>query len=325
MSDTTGMGSDRDSNADTKNGNCTLPVTLQRRANTTRTLDAGIYQPTAVLLSDFSVTANGNALRISWRTLSEINTFGFGVYRSQTANRSDAVLITNELISAKGGGSYVVHDATADIGKRYSYWLQEIEQSGAINEYGPATYTPQVSVAASAGGVPVAGAAAQFAQQNVAPNIVNKPMGLVAETNPQNVAVVAQVAANVSTSGNTGSPAVGAVEVARTEPGAQLEAPPAVAPSAPANVAPTQEQANAQAVTQAQLPSTQPAQTEVRVSEPKNIHQAQVGSRPVERATVPATSTNLSTWLIVIVLSMIACAVAGAVLGLAVWVGRRRE
>jgi hypothetical protein len=120
-----------------------LPVAIQNtgRVNSNETVTATasntivhVYAPTAVELINFSVSGN----RVLWTTGAELNSFGFAIYRSSTANRSDATLVSAELIAAKGGNSsYEFVDATAQAGTSYNYWLVEVEKSGATVEYGP--------------------------------------------------------------------------------------------------------------------------------------------------------------------------------------------
>ena len=344
MSDTTGMGSDQDSNANVNNGNCTLSVTLQP-GEYNPTLDAGIYSPTAVLLSDFSVSPNGKGLRIKWNTTSEINTFGFALYRSeslgsaQDAQRAGATLITSQMISARGRGAYFVDDATADAGKRYHYWLQEVETTGTINEYGPATYSPQASIAPDAPVVPVvaantnvvAGGTSLSAAAPSAPSAANNDNAAnpVASLNTQNVSAVQQ--AFVSTA-NASNPAVvvAPVEANRAEVRTQPDAQPVAAKSAPVIAAAPQAQAELRPVvkpieTQSQnasAPATIPSQTTATTV----VHQTQANARTGNTVTPPTTlaAPSWTTWLIVIVMSLIAFAIAGMVIGLAFLVGRRQ-
>ena len=59
-------------------------------------------------------------------------------FTAPSANeRSSAVLVTKELIAAKGASEYVYLDTTAAPDARYYYWLMETETTGAVNEYGP--------------------------------------------------------------------------------------------------------------------------------------------------------------------------------------------
>jgi hypothetical protein len=103
-------------------------------------------RPTAVTLRSFSAAADADGVTVSWETGSEIGTAGFHLLRAPSADRSAAVRVTPELILARGsttqGAAYSWRDATAAPGVRYSYWLEELETSGATNVYGPATVGP---------------------------------------------------------------------------------------------------------------------------------------------------------------------------------------
>jgi len=78
---------------------------------------------------------------VYWETGSEINTFGFTLYRSEIPNRSTALPVTEALISSKsingGGGIYEFADTTIVSGHTYYYWLQEVETTGRLYDYGP--------------------------------------------------------------------------------------------------------------------------------------------------------------------------------------------
>ncbi|NJM39979.1 MAG: DUF11 domain-containing protein [Anaerolineae bacterium] len=104
-----------------------------------------VYLPSAIRLLRFTAQHTVGGVRVVWVTGLEVNTFGFALLRSATGSRADATRVTDELISAKGasGASYDWLDETAQPDVAYAYWLQEIETSGRINEYGPAvTMTP---------------------------------------------------------------------------------------------------------------------------------------------------------------------------------------
>lgn len=77
---------------------------------------------------------------MTWQTAQEINTLGFRLLRSSTPARQDAAQATPGVIAATGnatGGSYTWLDAgVAPTGTLY-YWLQEIDTTGAVTEYGP--------------------------------------------------------------------------------------------------------------------------------------------------------------------------------------------
>ncbi len=95
-------------------------------------------QPTAIRLVSFTAERAGAGVRVAWQTLSEVDTFGFYVLRSTTANPESAVRVNaEEIVPGKGssGGSYEVVDAQAEAGVTYYYWLQEIELDGSQNVY----------------------------------------------------------------------------------------------------------------------------------------------------------------------------------------------
>ena len=77
-----------------------------------------------------------------WGTGNEIDTFGFALYRGDTPNRSAARPITVASIPSKSidgsGADYQFADTTAVSGITYYYWLQEVETTGRLHEYGPA-------------------------------------------------------------------------------------------------------------------------------------------------------------------------------------------
>jgi hypothetical protein len=136
------QGSDTsDSDVDPNTGR-TGSVTIQPGDNNP-TLWAGLYiSPTAISLSSFTATREGQDVVIGWQTGAELNTFGYRVLRSTTGNRADAVEVTSELVAAQGrggdGASYRWIDPTAQANQNYTYWLVEVETNGTTNEYGPA-------------------------------------------------------------------------------------------------------------------------------------------------------------------------------------------
>jgi uncharacterized repeat protein (TIGR01451 family)/fimbrial isopeptide formation D2 family protein len=103
---------------------------------------ATLFSPTAIVLSSFTATAEGDAIVVRWRTSAELNTWGFHLYRSADGERSHAVRVTPELILGRGrdqGAAYEWRDSAAEQGMRYTYWLEEVELDGATHEYGPAS------------------------------------------------------------------------------------------------------------------------------------------------------------------------------------------
>jgi uncharacterized repeat protein (TIGR01451 family) len=92
--------------------------------------------PTAITLLSFTAQRDAGGVNVAWVTGLERNTFGFNVLRSASGNRADAVQVNTALIPAGAkGGQYAFVDAGAEAGVSYTYWLQEIEMSGTVNDY----------------------------------------------------------------------------------------------------------------------------------------------------------------------------------------------
>jgi uncharacterized repeat protein (TIGR01451 family) len=109
----------------------------------TETTTTKLPEPTAIELLSFTARRTNQGVIVRWNTGSEIDTWGFQVFRSTDNNRKNAVQVTSELITARGsrtaGASYSWVDSTAKGETRYTYWLQETELSGKLIDYGPAT------------------------------------------------------------------------------------------------------------------------------------------------------------------------------------------
>jgi uncharacterized repeat protein (TIGR01451 family) len=92
--------------------------------------------PTAISLVRFEAQRGPAGVTVMWQTGFERDTFGFNLFRSATGNRADAIQVNEALIAAGAkGGQYVFVDGAAEAGTRYTYWLQEIELSGVVNDY----------------------------------------------------------------------------------------------------------------------------------------------------------------------------------------------
>jgi hypothetical protein len=103
-----------------------------------------IKSPTGISLLSFTAGVDPNGVEIRWVTGAEIDTFGFHLWRSTDNVRANAVRITDAMIGAQGGSlhgaTYQHLDTSAELGRSYHYWLQEIETNGEANEYGPIRY-----------------------------------------------------------------------------------------------------------------------------------------------------------------------------------------
>ena len=122
------------------------------------------FKVTAVTLLNFSATPQAAGMALEWRTAAEVNTFGFMLYRSATAQRDQATLLSN-IIPAEGVNTRYRYLDVDGVTSSY-YWLVEVDRVGAMTEFGPirapvvAAPSPVLATSGEvAGGVPVAGVA----------------------------------------------------------------------------------------------------------------------------------------------------------------------
>ena len=80
-------------------------------------------------------------VRVEWTTESEVSTAGFNLYRGESPGGPFDVKVNQQLIPPATdpllGGEYTYLDETALLGRTYYYRLEEIEESGETNIYGP--------------------------------------------------------------------------------------------------------------------------------------------------------------------------------------------
>lgn len=110
--------------------------------NTNLTVDMGfVAVPTAVTLTSFTAThLGGSNVRIEWETETEINNFGFKLFRSTTNDFGTATEIHFEPTAVSGGtgpgAAYSHTDNSAPDGTVY-YWLVDVETDGDESINGP--------------------------------------------------------------------------------------------------------------------------------------------------------------------------------------------
>jgi len=98
--------------------------------------------PLSIELSSFTaVFSNGNSI-LNWTTLSETDNFGWNIYRSETNNIIESILLNGDLISGAGttfeptdysfiDENFLIENTT------YNYWLESVEYSGNTEFFGP--------------------------------------------------------------------------------------------------------------------------------------------------------------------------------------------
>jgi hypothetical protein len=76
---------------------------------------------------------------IEWETASELDTVGFNIYRSESAEGFPESRINGELIPPASdplvGGNYSFTDEGVQAGITYYYWLEEVDSTGSTNRF----------------------------------------------------------------------------------------------------------------------------------------------------------------------------------------------
>ena len=107
----------------------------------------------AAALVSFDAVQSGDAILVSWETVSEVGNVGFNLWRGTTPDAPDAQL-NSGLIPSQGPGSsqgfsYEWLDATNLVNNTtYYYWLEDVDIAGLITRHGPisATYAAPTAV-----------------------------------------------------------------------------------------------------------------------------------------------------------------------------------
>ena len=90
-----------------------------------------------------------HAVNLQWHSHSETNLLGFYVWRSDSANLQDAMLVSSLIPASNNsnGSSYVFQDTNA--ASSASYWVEAVEYDGASTYHGPVFYeAPEQDVSA---------------------------------------------------------------------------------------------------------------------------------------------------------------------------------
>jgi hypothetical protein len=101
------------------------------------------YQAQAnVDLLYFRAESGTDSVTLEWETASELDNLGFNILRSDADDISSAVVINPFLIPSLVGGQpigayYEWPDDDVEANITYSYWLQDIDFNGGVEEHGP--------------------------------------------------------------------------------------------------------------------------------------------------------------------------------------------
>ena len=92
--------------------------------------------------------ADSSVVIVEWTTESEVNTAGFNVYRSESAE-GPYIQVNRELIPASPdpilGGHYVYTDTNVVAGQTYYYKLEDVELDGTTTLHGPIEVVAEAS------------------------------------------------------------------------------------------------------------------------------------------------------------------------------------
>ncbi|HSN74896.1 MAG TPA: hypothetical protein VL334_07370 [Anaerolineae bacterium] len=101
-----------------------------------------IGNPQAITLANFSAVQQEDAILVTWETVSELGNLGFNLYRGLSPAGPDrqlnATLIPSQGPGSTSGFSYAWEDRAELVsGASYSYWLEDLDVSGATALHGP--------------------------------------------------------------------------------------------------------------------------------------------------------------------------------------------
>jgi hypothetical protein len=118
----------------------------------------------AVDLAAFEAVAQDGAVQVTWETVSEHDTVGFTLYRSQSSDQVGQPLafLPAQSPGSSQGAAYTYTDTAVVPGQSYWYTLEDLDTGGAATQHGPVGVTveqpPAVRVGQiEAGRTPVAG------------------------------------------------------------------------------------------------------------------------------------------------------------------------
>jgi hypothetical protein len=100
--------------------------------------------PTPVDLLSFSARYASGVVILEWETTWEVRTYGFKLYRSESARLSEATPIAFVFATGQGqssGARYGYKDLGVEQGGTYYYWLVDVDLDGRETVHGPVDVT----------------------------------------------------------------------------------------------------------------------------------------------------------------------------------------
>jgi len=127
------------------------------------------FSPLAVTLASFSAEATATGVTVSWETVSNLDTRGFNLYRSESDSgpwtQLNTVLIpVGTPLGSSDGGTYTYNDTTVVPGHIYWYMLEDESLSGVVTPHPPVSAAVPTAVhLVSLGAGPALGSAMPLA------------------------------------------------------------------------------------------------------------------------------------------------------------------
>jgi hypothetical protein len=127
--------------------------------NAVAVFSSSAVQVVPVELASFTAAATASAtVKLTWSTATEVENFGFNIYRS-TAENGAYEKINAAIIPGAGNSTtprqYAYTDANVTPGKTYWYKLQQVDFNGNFKFHGPIAVKITTAVAEAAAGAPV--------------------------------------------------------------------------------------------------------------------------------------------------------------------------
>ncbi len=118
----------------------------------------------AVTLAGFEAQQQGDAVQVSWETVSELDNLGFNLYRGVSPDgwerQLNDALIPSQAPGSSGGHSYTWEDRAGLVsGQTYYYWLEDLDVNGATTLHGPVSVEFSAPTAVTLGSVNAQGGA----------------------------------------------------------------------------------------------------------------------------------------------------------------------
>jgi len=118
--------------------------------------------PQAVSLAGFEAQQQGDAVQVSWETVSELDNLGFNLYRSPAVDGERMLLafVPSSAPGSTAGAAYTWQDAAGLVpGQTVYYWLEDVDVSGATTLHGPVSVEFSAPTAVTLGSVNAQGGA----------------------------------------------------------------------------------------------------------------------------------------------------------------------